>query len=565
MFLRGTSLLFLASTFLSGAILLAQTPPSSTKKTGADEETCVLSGMVIRQLDSAPLKGAQVRLFSSEDRQHTIAIRTAADGRFELKNVPAGQYRLMVTRNGYFAVEYGQKKPSDPGATFSLRPRQRMSDLVFKLGRASVITGHIYDADGDPMPGVIVAALRSSYQNGRKQLGVVAQNESNDLGEFRLYGLSPGRYCVSAETTNWSRVVGDRQFSGEDKGSGEKGYTKNYYPGTTDQGKASVIIVKEGDEIPATDILMKEVAVYRVRGKVANLVSSRGTQQIHVEVFRRNQRNDWISFSSQNMVKPDGSFEVPEIAPGEYTIHAMLFEDGKIFTTQQNFDVTAADVDGMDLSIGPGVAIPGRITWDGKPSLSGDELNVFLSSEQARFEVSKSSSVDENNLFLLKEVPDGQFKVGIWGLSKDCYIKEVKYGEGVLPDVEFHVTKGAGSELEVTVSSRGARIEGTVLSEEALPVAGVWAVAVPEENKRKILRLYEADRTDQYGHFVLRGLAPGKYKLFSWDGVEQGEWEDEDFLKEFEDKGVTMEVQDADGKTAELKLIQVKESSTKTD
>jgi hypothetical protein len=87
-------------------------------------------------------------------------------------------------------------------------------------------------------------------------------------------------------------------------------------------------------------------------------------------------------------------------------------------------------------------------------------------------------------------------------------------------------------------------------------------VAVPEEAKRKQHYLFKSITTDQYGHFDLGGLAPGKYNLFSWDGVEQGEWEDTDFLKDSEDKGVTIDLKGSDRKAIELKLIQLKSTAT---
>ena len=46
--------------------------------------------------------------------------------------------------------------------------------------------------------------------------------------------------------------------------------------------------------------------------------------------------------------------------------------------------------------------------------------------------------------------------------------------------------------------------------------------------------------------------------FFSWDGVEQGEWEEMDFLKDSEEKGVTVDLKGSDTKAIELKLIQVK-------
>jgi len=62
-----------------------------------------------------------------------------------------------------------------------------------------------------------------------------------------------------------------------------------------------------------------------------------------------------------------------------------------------------------------------------------------------------------------------------------------------------------------------------VTNEESLPVAGAWVVTVPEEPKRKQHFLFKPITTDRYGSLVLHGLVAGKYKFFSWEGVEQDE------------------------------------------
>jgi hypothetical protein len=393
----------------------------------------------------------------------------------------------------------------------------------------------------------------------------VSEEESNDLGEFRLYGLTPGRYYISAEEPAWNHVVGEREFSSDTKNAGEKGYTRIYYPSALDPGKASPLVVKEGEEIPSIDFLMKEFAVYRIRGRVLNLVTKHGTRNAQVLLLRRNQGTDWIGLSDNNLLKSDGSFDIPEVAPGEYTVIAMLFDEEKMYSAQQDVDVVSADVDGLLLTVSAGVMILGRVNWEGKPGLARDEVSVYLESEQSKFGIgSKSANADESWQFALKEVADGTYKVGLRGLSKDCYIKEMRYGEAVLPDTEFHV-KGAGGDLEIAVSCQGARVDGSVLNADSLPAAGAWAVAIPEENKRKFLRLYKSALTDQYGHFEIHGLAPGKYKLFSWQGVEEDAWQDPEFLKEYEGKGEDLEVKDGDQKSMELKLIQAKDSEGKTD
>jgi carboxypeptidase family protein len=544
---------------LWAAALRAQTPSVPAIKASSADETCVVSGMVIAKTDSTPLKGATVQLWSDDDNEHTIAAKSAADGRFELRNVPAGKYRLGVSRNGYFEAQYGQTKPSEPGATFSLRSGQHMTDLLFKLGRAGVISGRIFDQDGEPMAKVMVMVLRNIYKNGRQELGPVSQSESNDLGEFRLYGLSPGRYYVSAQDAAWNQVVGEPEFSGDSKAGGEKGYTKLYYPNALDPGKAAPLIVKEGEEIPSIDFLMKEIAVYRIRGRIVNLATKHGMRNAQVQILRRNEGSEWMDFNDNGSPKPDGAFDIPQMAPGEYTVLAMLFDEGKLYTALQDVDVVSADIDGLLLTVTAGITIPGKVNWDGKPSLMRDEVWISLESEQAKFGIgSKRTNPDDNWQFTLKEVADGTYKVRLTGLSKDCYIKEVRYGDSAVPDTEFRV-KGAGGDLEVSVSSQGARAGGTVLNPESLPAPGVWVVVVPEESKRKFLRLYKSVLTDQYGHFEIHGLAPGKYKLFSWQGVEENAWQDPEFLKDYESKGEAIEVQDRDQKSIDLKLIQAKD------
>ena len=77
--------------------------------------------------------------------------------------------------------------------------------------------------------------------------------------------------------------------------------------------------------------------------------------------------------------------------------------------------------------------------------------------------------------------------------------------------------------------------------------------------------MYKSVTTDQYGHYEIRGLAPGKYSIFAWDGVEQGEWEDSEFLKSNGAKGATAEVIDGDAKSADLQVIQLKSKTNQAE
>lgn len=550
--------------------IAAQLPSTSNPNapTRPKEDTCSISGMVIRKDDAAPLKGAIVHLATGDwhqDRERTIAGKTGVDGRFELHNIPAGQYKLTVTRNGFADYEYGQKTASDPGATFTLRPGQRTTDLLFKMARAAVITGHIYDEDGQPMAQVFVTAMRQVYIDGRKQLQTLNAESSNDLGEYRIFGLKPGRYFLSAQPPRWNQTVGDSEFSTPDGKTNERGYIRMYYPGVAESPKAATIVVKEGEEIPSIDFLMKQIQVYRIRGRVINLVSRRKDDRGDVRLMVRGQNLEWTFRDAFVSMKSDGSFEIPEVVPGEYTVMAFFGDEGKFYSAQEDVDVADADINGVGITIGPGTTFPGRVVWDGKPSLEQESVFVRMVPVQGDFFWGGGARVEADGQFTLKDVPQGSFRLELDGISKDCYVKQIRQGESTISDDLLRVSRGSSGNLEIMVSSRGARIEGSVSSEDHLTASGVWVVAVPDESERKLKRLYKSFTSDQYGRFTLRGLAPGTYKLFAWDGIQEGEWQDPDFLKAYEDKGMSLSVSDEAMQAVELQLIPVKETVTGTN
>ena len=148
------------------------------------------------------------------------------------------------------------------------------------------------------------------------------------------------------------------------------------------------------------------------------------------------------------------------------------------------------------------------------------------------------------------------------GMSKDSYIKDVRYGDATAIKDDFTVTRGEPSTLEIIVSSRGARVQGTVRDADGLPLAGVSVVLVPELSRRENYQLYKMQSTDQYGNFDLRGLAPGDYKLFSWEEIEPDSWQDPEFLKPFEDKGQRINLHDDDRNTVKITAIQSKTSES---
>ena len=477
---------WLALVFVTSAWAQA---PSRNPPTKPPAEECSVSGMVVKLAGSEPLKTATVQLQNLEDRLQSHSTVTDVGGRFQLKGINAGRYQLSVSRNGFVTQAYGQRKPGDPGAILTLRPGQNLNDLLFRLIPSAVIAGRVINEEGDPLPWVQVSALREVYSHGKKGLDSETTVPTNDLGEYRLFDLRPGRYFIRADYKPNERVIGRGEI--ERTGSADqRGYVPMYYPGSPDPARAVALTVKAGEEIPSVEIPVRRVPAFVVRGRIYNLVSRRSAISYSVTLAPR-ESSQWVSLPQRDVLAdaPDGSFVIPDVLPGPYTLMAFWAEEGRRYQAVQNIDVGNADLEGASLVIAPGSTLSGHITWEGKPALDADALIIFLREADGSYGYSYRARTSTTGLFTLSDVFDGRYRLAIGGQSKDSYLKAVRYGATEALENAFAVFRGTNAPLEVIVSSRGARIQGTVSDTENLPVAGVWVVLIPDEPHRDQFRL----------------------------------------------------------------------------
>jgi protocatechuate 3,4-dioxygenase beta subunit len=126
---------------------------------------------------------------------------TAADGRFEFRDVAPGRYTLRVDRSGYLTLSYGQRRPGDLGRPLEIAENEIADKVDFALPRMSVISGRVFDDMGEPMSGVNVWALQTRFVQGRRQLVTTGANAATDMtGRYRLLSLTPGDYAVMGTT-----------------------------------------------------------------------------------------------------------------------------------------------------------------------------------------------------------------------------------------------------------------------------------------------------------------------------------------------------------------------------
>jgi hypothetical protein len=157
------------------------------------EPQASVEGIVVRSGTSRPVGSARI-LLARTDGPITASIvgRTDKIGRFTLSSVPPGRYRLFVEHADYVRTEFATPVIVAAG--------QRVQNISISLTPLGVITGHVLNELGDPASKIYVRAAASGGST------ITAETRTNDLGEYRLFGLPPGAYLVSAERYAGPRI-----------------------------------------------------------------------------------------------------------------------------------------------------------------------------------------------------------------------------------------------------------------------------------------------------------------------------------------------------------------------
>ena len=216
----------------------------------------------------APVRRAQVRAMSMEGRGGGVT-STDAEGRFEIKELPAGRYNVMRDEGRLRAWrQFGQRRPGEPGTPIDLADGQTAEKVNFVLSRGSVIAGRIVDDGGEPVSGTQVAAMRLAVRGRHAPAGAGRRR-----GQHRSHRRSRR---LPAVRTAARRLLRQRDQSQQhDDGPGMNnteadGFAPTYYPGTPNIGEATRVTVKAGQEMTGANFALIVARMARVRGRALN-------------------------------------------------------------------------------------------------------------------------------------------------------------------------------------------------------------------------------------------------------------------------------------------------------
>lgn len=549
-------------------------------------EKCLVEGRVVRAGSGEPLRRAQVTLTPIARNAVPMRALTDADGRFSFQGVDPGRYRMVAERNGYLRMEFGQAASGRGGTPLELSAGQRRNDILFRLIPWGVISGRVYDEEGEPVVRGNVQVYRSAFQRGRRTLTRVQSVQTNDRGEYRVFGLVPGRYFLSAQHAGGSRIfapVGGgaeramvvTEIAAAMAPGGiepDEAYAPTFYPGTTEPGRAAPVEVPAGAEVNGLDFTLTPVPTVRVRGTVVNSATNSPARNVSVWLFPRDSGDRAVISRMQTMVQAGGEFEIRGVVPGSYYVAANWTDRNQMYTARQSVEVGGSGLEGVTLFLQPGASLEGTVRVeggdldslshtmtvqgnDGPQEVRVSTLRVALMGADDSPAGNSNTQVRADGTFQFRNLAPGTYHLVVTGGNNRLYLKEARLGGRDVLQTGIDLSGPVSARLEVVVSAEGGRVEGMVLSAENLPAGGSIVALVPEAQFRHLPHLYRVTTADSFGRFDIEAIAPGTYHLYAWDELEPGAHMDPDLLRADEQRSTKIQVAARAGATVEITVI----------
>jgi Carboxypeptidase regulatory-like domain/Polysaccharide lyase family 4, domain II len=508
--------------------------PSAAATTPAK---AILEGSVLKSQTGEPVKKALIEVVSDDSVDPKVFTATSnGEGQFILDGIPAGEYRVFAERTGFIEVD---KKGHQAGQTaISLQAGQHLQDVTLYMLPAAIVTGRVFDEDGDPMAEVDMVAWRPTYSPGGIRWENAATQRTNDLGEYRMSGLFPGKYLVSATPGPGIENVSTQLKDPSAPPGPDLAYFTTYYPNVAERLQATPLEIHPADDL-SLDFSLTRVPASTIHGTVANL--DRGSKAVVSMHMSEDEQ-----FLTQIDVDKNGKFEIKHVPPGTYTILALVNSGDMVQVAHQVVNVTGTNVEGVRLIPSPGATVQGQVRFDEGRAVNPEGLSIDLHATNGDDEplgitrfVGDNNHVAADGRFAWKNVPAGTYYVTVnigSAPGSDYFIKSLMSGGQNLLDSGL-VVNGSSLIIDVVLSTKAVSVEGHAVNTKNEPVPNAMVVAVPDSSLRKRPDRYVQATADQTGHFRLHGMAPGNYTVFAFSDLDGNQFYDPEFLKAHESAG----------------------------
>jgi len=543
--------------------------------------TATVAGKVVASDTGRALRHARV-VVSGGGRPH--AASTDEQGRYRVTGLAAGSYTISAAKSGFVDGAYGQRRASGVGTPIDITDGQQAVNIDVRLARGGVVTGRVLDEEGEPLARAVVTVMRQQYVRGQKQLGPAGADQSDDRGQYRVFGLPPGDYVVSATAGGIEQAV--RQMFG-DPGAAQttesSGYAPTYYPGVISAGDATKLKLGAAQEITGIDFQIQVVPFATVRGVVVGgsasvtLIPDDGSGAGGGSMGAFGALSDLAGRGGgrcgpgpfggglRAVTRADGTFSIPNVTPGKYTIVARADSgpNGSPRMAVQSLAVAGEEVN-VALTPMPGAQLGGTITLEasGAPPTNG-----FSGFRVTPLPLGASSTigpggrggrpgdVGQAGQFTVNDVMPGVYMIR-GSAARGWTMKSVYLDGRDVTDQPIEVKSENVNGLNVIFSDKISSLSGTVRDARGNPIGDVAVIVFPADDRLWFpqSRQIVTSRTDASGAYKVSTIPPGEYLTIAVDDVEQGEWFDPAFLDQIRGRATRVKIEEGDQRTQDLKV-----------
>jgi carboxypeptidase family protein len=539
-----------------GLVPLVSGPSTPGGHVSADpSQTCSVEGVVLKSTTGEPIKKIAITINPASGGSQSSSAITDVNGHFLFSGLTPGRYVMSAGGNGYPYQVYGQKGRHGPPKLLELQPGQQVRDIVFHVAPGGVITGTVYDEDGDPVVNAQVMAMRFATSGKSQQVASMTGGQTNDLGEYRIYGLDPGQYFIAA---NGPPPI-------QPNGQSDEVYLSTFHPSTPDPSQSVAVQLRPGDEVTGVDVSLLRVHAARVDGRLLSGVDGKPVRNAYVSMMPRDTKFAGMPFNNYGAgVDDKGNFEVHGVPPGSYALMSSWNDPNgtnKPYFARATIEVADADVDGIQLILSPGMEVRGRVHTDPGAKLDYTRLNLWLQPTENMMWGGTSAEIKADGAFVFRNVSDGKYRLHVAGFPEEFYVKSARWGGSEALDSGLEVGHGqSAGALDVELTLTGGHVDGVVVQNQK-PVPGALVALVPDPPYRDRDDMFSSKLTDAMGRFSLLGLPPGDFKLFAWERTDGMNFRDPEFQSAYENRGTPVHIKEREGQTVQLELITVEEEA----
>jgi hypothetical protein len=480
-----------------------------------------------------------------------------------------------------------------------------MVDIRLSMVAGGVVSGRVTDK-GQPVGIADVVAMKPVYNEGQTVMVPVLTDQTNDLGEFHLFWLPPGRYHIAAVVWDTaSRLPYYINADGSDTdsfftqrraaravlnraiGSGaadNESHVPIYFPGTPDPERAAIVDVKAGSDIHNIDIQADALVTRRVRGRItgAPSVNANG-QPVLPQVGMLPLISSFVTGIANAQVDPSGAFDIQRVTPGRYVLYALARGSVGNVTGRALVDVNTEDVNGVIVNLAPGIELSGRIVIERQAPAAGADpalpaLGVVLRTDPMipgvptgtstpaadgtfRYPLNPAAPPLQTgtyrilvNPILTPPMPPGATPPTIPASLRNAYVKSIRFGGEDVLNGGLRVTGPSSDEVVIVIGTNPGAVEGRVMNGAGQPIRAATVVMIPEAGLKFRID-HKFAFTDAAGTFQIPNTPPGDYQIYAFEQIENGGWQDPRIMGQYEGRGRPIRVDEGGKATIEVVAI----------